>query len=160
MTCGQKSAPDVSFFRIVLIPVVNDVFGEHHPKDAECEEILSRLEEALSEEPEVFQDLLRLIRRVTEHLLTKQDELKRKVETVMGGKVLELPSDKLREERAAGIAEGVAASILDLLEDVEPVPEDLRESIHAISENDILRKLLKLAARAGSLEEFEKNASD
>lgn len=128
----------------------------------ECEEILSRLEEALADEPEIFQDLLRLIRRVTGHLLSKRDKLKGKVETVMGGKVLELPSDKLREEREAGriagIAEGKVEDILDLLEDLGPVPGKLRESLSAISDIEALRKLHKLAARAGSLEEFEKNA--
>ena len=137
---------------------------------SECEEILSRLEEALAEEPDTFQDLLQLIRKVAEHLLAKQDKLKGEVETVMGGKVLELPSDKLREAeeagRAAGIAEGraegktegIAESILDLLEDLGPVSEKLREEICTISDIETLKKLLKLAARIGSLEEFEKNA--
>ena len=147
---------------------------------AECGEILDRLEEALAEEPDMFQDLLRLIRKVTDHLLRKREKLKGEVATVMGGKVLELPSDKLREERAAGRAEGRAAGrtegiavgrtegiaagkaedILDLLEDLGSVPEKLLEEIRAISDIAILKRLLKFAARAGSLEEFEKNVRD
>ena len=46
------------------------------------------------------------MRRVTEHLLSGRERLKREVGEVMGGKVLELPTDKLREERETGRAEG------------------------------------------------------
>ena len=133
---------------------------------AECEVLLNRLEKALADEPATFQDLLRLIRKVTDHLLRKREKLKGEVETVMGGKVLDLPSDKLREEREAGRiagivegkAEGKAEDILDLLEDLGPVPKKLREKICTISNIEVLRKLLKLAAKADSMEEFEKMA--
>ena len=49
---------------------------------------------------------------------------------------------------------------LDLLVDLGPFPEKMRAQISAISDMEILRRLHKLAARAGSLEEFEKNAYD
>lgn len=122
----------------------------------------------MADEPDTFQDLLQLIRRVTDHLLRKQEKLKGEVETVMGGKVLELPSDQLREERAAGRAEGkaegkaegMAESILDLLEDLGAISENLRAKICTISDIETLKKLHKLAAKTGSVEEFEKHMFD
>ena len=110
---------------------------------AECGVILNRLEEALANDPATFQDLLQLIRKVTDHLLRKQDKLKGEVETVMGGRVLELPSDKLREERAAGRAEGMAAGkIVNLIQlaqrklrkgkSAEEIAEDLEEPLEDV----------------------------
>ena len=58
----------------------------------------------------------------------------------------------LRDERIAGKAEG----ILDLLEDLGEVPESLRERILSIRDGRVLQKLLKIAARADSIEAFEK----
>lgn len=72
----------------------------------EYEDIMDRLEEALKDEPDVYQDILQLMRKVADYQLSRQDNLKEEVGAVMGGKVLPLPSDKLREERAAGRAEG------------------------------------------------------
>ena len=59
-----------------------------------------------------------------------------------------------------GIVTGKTESILELLEDLGPVPEELREDICAITDMETIRKLHKLAAKAGSLEEFEKNVHD
>ena len=59
-----------------------------------------------------------------------------------------------------GIVTGKTEVILDLLEDLGPVPEKLREDICAISDMETIKKLYKLAAKAGSLEEFEKKAPD
>ena len=73
---------------------------------SECGRLLERLELALYDNPGTFQDLLRLMRRVTEHLLSGRERLKREVGEVMGGKVLELPTDKLCEEGETGRAEG------------------------------------------------------
>lgn len=47
--------------------------------------------------------------------------------------------------------------ILTLLEDLGTVPETLREKITSQTDDDILRKWLKLAARAESIEAFEEN---
>ena len=65
------------------------------------------------------------------------------VETVMGGRVLELPSDKLREERAAGMAEGMTAGkIVNLIQlaqrklrkgkTAEEIAEDLGEPLENV----------------------------
>ena len=56
--------------------------------------------------------------------------------------------------RAEGRAEGLEASILVLLENMEPVPMRLREEIMAETNEEILKKWLLTATRAGSIEEF------
>lgn len=53
-----------------------------------------------------------------------------------------------------GRAEGRAASILDLLEDLAPVPLKLREEIMAETNEELLKKWLRIAARAKNIEEF------
>lgn len=45
---------------------------------------------------------------------------------------------------------------LDLLEDYGNIPDSLRQKLKATDDIDLLRKYLKLAARAGSMEAFEK----
>ena len=60
-----------------------------------------------------------------------------------------------REEgRAEGKKEGKAESILNLLEDLAPIPEKLRAYIYQTTDLDLLRSWLKLAAKAESIEEF------
>ncbi len=59
--------------------------------------------------------------------------------------------------RAEGKAEGKAEAILELLEELGPVPSEMREKICGITDLEDLKKLLKLAAKANSLEEFENN---
>lgn len=60
------------------------------------------------------------------------------------------------EEREEAKAEGKAEDILDLLEDINTVPDELREHILAQKDLDILRKWHKLAARVGTIDEFKK----
>ena len=70
----------------------------------------------------------------------------------------------LRDERIAGRAEGraegelfgLAQGVLDLLQDLGEVPEELRARILSIRDVEMLQKLLKIAARADSIEAFEK----
>lgn len=64
------------------------------------------------------------------------------------------------EEIAFARAEGKAASILELLGDMEPVPLALREEIMAESSEETLGKWLRMAARAGSIEEFIKRKAE
>lgn len=69
----------------------------------EYEEILRRLEKELEGDATgLFQDMVDLMRRVLEYTLRKQPEIKEGVLNAMGGNVLPLPSDALREERVAG----------------------------------------------------------
>ena len=59
----------------------------------------------------IFHDILQMMRRVMNYLLEKQPVLQERMGDVMGGKVLPLPSDKLREARAEGISEGINEGI-------------------------------------------------
>lgn len=59
------------------------------------------------------------------------------------------------EGKVEGIAEGKAESILDLLSEYGPVPEELKSRIRAVSDENILKELLLCAARAESVEAFE-----
>lgn len=52
-----------------------------------------------------------------------------------------------------------AESILDLLEDMSPVPEELREKILGQKDLDILKKWFRLAACAESVEKFREAAA-
>ncbi len=56
---------------------------------------------------------------------------------------------------AEGRAEGRADSILELLKDLGTVSEELIRCIMRERDIDVLRSWLKLAARAGSVQEFE-----
>ena len=53
---------------------------------------------------------------------------------------------------AAGLTEGRRRDVLELLEELGPVPEELREKI--MSQEDVLSRWLKTAARAESLQGF------
>ena len=69
----------------------------------------------------------------------------------------------LRDERIAGRAEGraegelfgLAQGVLDLLQELGEVPGELRERILSIRDVGVLQKLLKIAARADSIEAFK-----
>lgn len=63
----------------------------------------------------------------------------------------------LREEsRMEGKAEGKAEDVLELLEELEPVPKELRDEILSQKDMDILKVWFKAAAKASSLEEWER----
>lgn len=59
------------------------------------------------------------------------------------------------EFRKEGISEGYQDSILELLEDIGEISDELARKIWRQSDFGILKKWLKLAARATSIEEFE-----
>lgn len=59
------------------------------------------------------------------------------------------------EGKAEGKTEGQALSVLDLLEDIGPVPSSLRKTIMAQKDGETLSRWLKAAAKASSLEQFQ-----
>lgn len=63
-------------------------------------------------------------------------------------------ADGIAVGKLEGTAEGKAESILELLSEVGEVPEDLKKYIFAQKKGELLSTWLKLAARAGSIEEF------
>ena len=75
----------------------------------EFQKIICRLAEATKDdETGLFRDMAGMIRRIIKYMLRREPDLKERVSKVMGGKVLRLPSDALREARAAGVASGKA----------------------------------------------------
>ena len=74
--------------------------------------------------------------------------------------------EMMRDERKAGREEGRAegvllakrTSIFELLEDVGRISEELEVRIHELSDEEQLKVLHKLAARAESIEDFEEEA--
>ena len=59
-----------------------------------------------------------------------------------------------------GIQNGKATAICDLLAEISPVPDELKKIIFSEKDPDILKKWLSLAAKAGSIEEFERSIKD
>ena len=73
--------------------------------------------------------------------------------------------EMLQEQReigeAKGITKGKVEDILDLLADLPgEVSEELRKVLSAESDCDVLRRYLKLAAAASSVEEFARQLSE
>lgn len=68
---------------------------------------------------------------------------------------------RVLKEEAYGEGEimGRREDILDLLEEISPVPEYLRKEIMEQEDAEILKKWLKAAARAGSIEMFSMQIS-
>ena len=63
----------------------------------------------------------------------------------------------LQDERAEGVLEGKREGILELLSDLDTVPEDLENEVESQEDPEVLGIWLKLAARASSLEKFREN---
>lgn len=104
--------------------------------------IIERLEEVTkNDDTGAFQDVLQMMRRVMRHLLRKEPELKERMGNVMGGKVLPLPSDKLREQlekgRAAGLEQGINQTIGALIETCK--------EFHQTKEDTVLRVVKKFS---------------
>lgn len=78
----------------------------------EYQEIVKHLEFVAETGQEgLMQDMIRLMRRIADYQLRRERKLRERMDKVMGGKVLELPSDKLREEREKGLIQGIEALV-------------------------------------------------
>ena len=71
-----------------------------------------------------------------------------------------LLEEMLSDEREAGIIIGKMEDIFELLSELGSVPDDIKESIEAEEDVDILNRILKMAAKADSMEEFVKNYNE
>lgn len=59
-----------------------------------------------------------------------------------------------------GKQDGKAAAVCDLLEELSPVPEDLKQTIFSEKNPDILKRWLFIAAKAESIEQFQAAMKD
>lgn len=60
----------------------------------------------------------------------------------------------LKDERAEGKAEGKAEAVLELLQEIGAVSEELKNRIMSEKDLAVLTKLMKLAAKSNTIEEF------
>ena len=73
----------------------------------ECEDLRIRLEKEVGNKEALYADLLNLIVKVSNHMLENHKEVKKGVKDIMGGKVLELQSEKLlKKGRTEGEKKG------------------------------------------------------
>ena len=56
-----------------------------------------------------------------------------------------------------GLLQGKASAVINLLKELGPLPEALEQKIKDETDPDILDKWIRLAAKAGSLDDFKKN---
>ena len=64
----------------------------------------------------------------------------------------------IREGEAAGIQKGKIDSLLEILQELGDIPEALQNRIRSEKDLQVLTSWLKAAARADSVEEFQKKA--
>ncbi|MBR5564812.1 MAG: hypothetical protein IKW08_01470 [Roseburia sp.] len=99
----------------------------------EYREIVECLAEATKkDESGTFQDILQMMRELVRYLLRKQPELRERMGDVMGGKVLPLPSDKLREEREAGLQQGISQTISAVIETCKEFNETKEDTVQRL----------------------------
>ena len=95
------------------------------------------LEENLSA---VYNDLIDLIRKIAEYVLKKSEKLQERMDAVMGGKILELASERIRREVAEEYEEKVKESELQTdaanlrAEKAEKQVDALQETIRQLRE--------------------------
>ncbi len=128
------------FYRISHNPELTNQFVK------EIKEIVMQLwKEAEQEETGLYQDLIRLIQKVADYQLRNESDLKERMGKVMGGKVLELPSDKLREAKSQGIKQGISQGEARVNRLILILQEQGRteEIIHAASDQEYQKKLFE-----------------
>lgn len=86
-------------------------------------------------------------------------EMQRHIEAIksseeIGVKYMQAWEEKIYD-RNEGKQEGKAEAVLELLEDLGTVPQELKKIILEQSDLDVLRRWLKLAAKAATIEEFK-----
>ena len=82
----------------------------------EFRELMIRLKNSdiIIDSESVYNDLVSLMKYIADYELENYADLQKEVGDIMGGKVLDLPSDKLREQFAEGKAEGELKNALDV----------------------------------------------
>ena len=64
----------------------------------------------------------------------------------------------LKDEKQEGRLEATRENILELLEELGPVPDQLRDQLEELEELEDLKALHKMSARADSIQAFKKEA--
>lgn len=121
-------------------------------------EVQGLLQEGMSLETAIDRTVRRCIREniLKEFLEKHRAEVKNVILTEFDEELYrQLVYKEGREDgEAAGLTEGRRRDVLELLEELGPVPEELREKIMSQENQDVLSRWLKTAARAESLQGF------
>lgn len=121
-------------------------------------EVQGLLQEGMSLETAIDRTVRRCIREniLKEFLEKHRAEVKNVILTEFDEELYrQLVYKEGREDgEAAGLTEGRRRDVLELLEELGPVPEELREKIMSQENQDVLSRWLKAAARAESLQGF------
>ena len=75
----------------------------------ECARLREDIENAVGSEAALYNDIINLVLKVSDHILIKEPQVRKGVRNIMGGKVLTLSSEKLlKKGRMEGRMEGRA----------------------------------------------------
>lgn len=117
----------------------------------ECEDLRSRIEKETGDKETLYTDLINLVLKVSDHILKEHKKTKKGVKDIMGGRVLELESERLlKKGRTEGLAKGLAKGLAEGRTD-----GGNRKLYELVSEN--LLPLDVAAKNAGMTEEVFKN---
>ena len=111
----------------------------------EYEEIRVNLEKELTEtgKSELYTDLTKLIVKIADYIFRKEEDVRKGIGDIMGGKVLELESERLKAE---GIQEGMIAGAIRTCKkfklDKEAVVKNVMEEF-SLSEEDAVNYVKK-----------------
>ena len=100
-----------------------------------------------------FRDIRELIRRIADYIFSKSEKVRKGMDEIMGGQVLELESDKLIKK---GRIEGRTGLLLEFLSGLGEIPDELQKKIEDEKDQGMILSYLQKAAKAKSIEEFIK----
>lgn len=120
-------------------------------RDSRTAEELIRSYEGKKKNP-LYASVMDFIVHVNEETFKEAKEMCRALEELMAD---ELEAKRI-EGRAEGRAEGKAENVLELLEECGKIPAELEKRILCERNLEVLVRWLKIAARAASIEEFQK----
>lgn len=66
---------------------------------------------------ELYTDMICLIKEISDHVIPKENEARKGMDDIMGGKVLTLPSDLIRQGREEGLSQGRLNEIFSSVQD-------------------------------------------
>ena len=92
----------------------------------ECEDLRIRLEKEVGKKEALYADLISMIIRVSDHLLEEHKAVKKGLKDIMGGKVLELSSEKLIKKGRAEKESEITYNIKNNLKKQHPDWDEAR----------------------------------
>lgn len=88
-----------------------------------------------------------MIRRIVDYIFSKSEKIKKGMDEIMGGQVLELESDRL-------IKKGKVELLLEFLSNLGEIPDEIQKKIQGEQDQNVILSYLQKAAKAKTMEEF------